>query len=350
MKMGKEVYELSLGSADVAIVSSDYVTDKLLSVRDNIAVLSQMYKSIKMPSGFKQAKAPACNSSTLTVTYVAEGSTVPLSNYTFVSNDVVPFKQGIHVAIDQESIKQAGNALIDYVSEEMGSKLNQVLETQAMTVCLDLRLGTLTNSDFVGGTLATATGSVPIFEILTVGGGATISQVNYAEGKIQLSSSVSTATITFSYANKVQTSGLYMSPANYGTIKVRDVLNMRATLSANSIHADCVFLSDADVSEFAYDAGNLFNPVVEDDLNGMIGKLLDLKVLSSNVIPQGNAIIVQGDRLGYDVQGRGLFAVSKYEPSEDSYHIWSYSENRFSDGDSFAVCLITNGQANAGSI
>ena len=87
-------------------------------------------------------------------------------------------------------------------------------------------------------------------------GGATILQVDYAEGKVLLDSSVATATVTFTYASKVQTSNLYISPSNYGTIKVRDVLDLRASLSANSIHADCVFLSDKDVSEFAFDAAN----------------------------------------------------------------------------------------------
>jgi hypothetical protein len=177
-----------------------------------------------------------------------------------------------------------------------------------------------------------------------------ISSVDYYDGKILLSSSVSTGTVTFLYSDRCKSSSLYVDAVDPGTLTIYDILNIRGSLIANSMRPDVVIVHPVDLPDIFLSqeaAGNAFIPSKqyankEDLLAGEVGQIVDLKLLSSLYAPEGVAIVADSKRLGWDIIKRDLTGTAEVKPEKDQtwYHLWA--EREFAVSDDSAIGVVVN--------
>ncbi len=342
----KEIKELSLGSIDVAAISSDYVTPKVLTVRNGNMVLSQLFQEVQLPKGNRRGIIPSIPSATLTVNYdVPEGSTLSESAYSYNASTVSTKKSGIYIAVDKEAFGTS-QPFLDQLASEMGTSLAQSDELRAQTVILDLRVGRITTWE--GGTLGTS-GLTPIIEIQSVSG-ATVSSVDYYDGKVLLTGSITEATVTFTYSNRCGTVGTNqcVDAINKGVLSLDDLLNLRAVMNANSIRSDVFLLNDDDLKSFLYDSSvSCFVSVRQytdrsNVLNGEMGQIGDTKILVSRYVPSGVGILVDSLRIGYDVVSKKLWSSVENKLDYDQIRIRCWEDHEYAIGDTLSVGLVVN--------
>ena len=342
---GKE--ELALVSADVAAITGQDIADTILELAYPKFVLSQLYKKVKIPDGHKSVVVPLRPSASILVSQnVTEGSSITLSSYSFTGQTVSASKQGIRCEINNEALESSKRELLNDLFSEASNEWARVQELNGLTVCLDLKIGTI--SSWTGGTLGSST-FTPIINILTASSGVTITNVDYPDGKVALASSVSAGTVTFTYSNMAKNNGLYSAVKDAGTLSVWDVFKLRSSLCANSVNPDVVLVNDIDLPTMLYspDVSDFLISIKEYTsqdgiLNGEIGLLPPLRVLSSPLAPQGAVLILDSSRLGFNCFKRELEG-SKEDRSEiDSvwYHLWS--ENTFVVADTLAIGVLVN--------
>jgi len=189
-------------------------------------------------------------------------------------------------------------------------KLAEELDLRAQTIALDLKSGTITS--WTGGTLGSTT-LTPIVSISSVSPGATVSAVDYYDGKVLLSSSVPAATVTFLYSDRCKSSGLVVDASEKSKLTTWDLLKLRSTLLAASVSPDIVIVNSNEITTLLYD--------------------------------EGAAIMVDSSRFGYQVIKRELEAKKEDRPELDRtwYHLWT--EREFAVTDDNAIGIVVNAKA-----
>jgi len=341
---GKE--ELALGSADVAAITGQDIADTILELAYPKFVLSQLYKKVKIPDGHKSVVVPLRPSATINVSQnVVEGTSIALSSYSFTGQTISASKQGIRFEINNEALESTKRNLLEDLFHEASNEWAKVQELNGLTVCLDLRTGTI--DTWTGGTLGGTT-FTPIISIVSIGSG-TISNVDYYKGSVVLTGSISAGTVTFLYSNMAKNSGLYSAVKDAGTLGIWDVFKLRSSLCANSVNPDVVLVNDVDLPTMLYspDVSDSLISIKEytsqdDILNGEIGLVPPLRLFSSPLIMQGAAIVLDSKRLGFNCIKRELEGTKEEKSEIDStwYHLWS--ENSFVVADNLSVGVLVN--------
>ena len=334
-----------LGKADVEAVSGESVSKVMLKAVNSKLVFDQLFKNEELPNGFSSGVVPNAPTTALTINVnIGAGNSLSESGYTYNGTTVTPIKNGLYIAIDNESIKVSSNPLMNNLVNEMSSALAREMDKEASTVLLGITAVTLTT--FTDGTIGAC--STPVLEIVSVNGG-TIASVDYEKGSIILDASIP-STITYTYSSVANGTGYHMASTSAKTISIKDVLTMRGSLNANSIHPDVLIINDIDVTNFVYDTqtDGLISYSKDARYNGEIASLLDLSILTSDLLPQGIAVLVDSSRSGYSITGnRGkVFSTVQDKLDLDQKHLRVYSEVGYSLGDTKSVGIITNGQTN----
>ena len=356
-----EYVELALGTADVANISGVDVSKSILEKSQLKGIFQQLYKSRIVPEGNLIFKYPKSPSSSLVVSQnVSPNSSIGVSGYQFNAGTINPRKNGLRVELSLESIEDASSSNIDLVEKminEISNEVRAVNDARAFTVCLDIQSNTLTESDFTGGTLAAST-LKPILEIIssTFNTGS-ISSWDSADGKILLSSSITSGTLIYSYSNQARLNSQYQNCGTPQTITLADIFTMRSKMRGNSIYPDIVLLNDNDFDNLfiTSELGGLWVGVDSykgnsEPLIGEIGKLLDLKVLCGcTLVPEGISVLVDSSRLGYEAVFRSDVKV-EFLPENFSKGIHLWDERDYGISDTLAVGLVVNGNSLAANL
>jgi hypothetical protein len=208
-----------------------------------------------------------------------------------------------------EAIESPTRIVFDDLLLEGSREWAKVLEERASTVALDIESSSITT--WSGGTLG-STSLTPIIGVTSVNG-ATIQSVDYYDGKVLLTGSITGASVTFTHGNRCSTlgTGLVKDATIKGSLTLDDVLSLSNTMTAYTVHPDILFVHNIDLRNLAKDTEfqNYFAPG-ESKTKGAIGKALDLIVVASGILPEGLAILVDSERLGWDVHKRDLEVVT----------------------------------------
>ena len=346
----RELTELAgLGTADVQAITPKIISKTVDSVSRKKAVVSQIFRENRDLEKTKGRTIVLPNvTESITVESVSEGSSVSTSStISYTGTTVEVSKFGIRLEIDNEALETPVRDVLKDFLFEAGRKLAEELDLRAQTIALDLKSGTITS--WTGGTLGSTT-LTPIVSISSVSPGATVSAVDYYDGKVLLSSSVPAATVTFLYSNRCKSSGLVVDASEKSKLTTWDLLKLRSTLLATSVNPDIAIVNSNEITTLLYDPdvptlfvnAKLYN---KDLINGEIGMVADLKLVESPLVPEGAAIMVDSSRLGYHVIKRDLEAKQedRVEIDRTWYHLWT--EREFAVTDDNAIGIVVNAKA-----
>lgn len=344
----KEVHELGLGTADVAAITGKAIAKTIEEVARGETKFAQLYRVNKdlMADGTPpQIQFPKKGTGIAVTWGAAPGASIAPSSFSYDAVTVQTVKSGVRLEFTNEALKQALRDVIKDHIYEAGLVYAETIDDVAMSTALGLTPQTLTITTGSIGTLTNA----PVVKIVSVTGG-TILNVEYDTGKVVLAASVPACTVVAQYAAVPKGTGLWVGATTPGSLTAKDVSRAKAKMVTNHRYPDVLLFNDADYASLLFDPNMKFVDVSaygdrEPVLNGEIGKALGMKVLTSSRIPQGNAVLVDSKRLGYDVHRRELSGVREDKPEFDSvwYHFWA--ERNFGLTDSFAVALVCNAQA-----
>jgi len=195
--------------------------------------------------------------------------------------------------------------------------------------------------------------STPIIYVSTVGVGtdsATVDSVQYDTGVMCINASVSAGTATAYYSSVLNGTTMWVGSTTAGSLIPKDIQRVKGKMAGQYRHPNVLIISPKDYASLLFDAQAKFVDASvygnnEPLLNGEVGKLLGMKVIPSDRMKSGNALLIDTERLGYDVRKRELEGVRQEKPEYDSvyYHFWG--ERNFGLADSFAVGAVVNAQS-----
>jgi len=343
----KEIVELALGTADVQAITPKVIAKTIDDVARNEVVFTQLFRENKdfLRSPGRRLEIPKLEDNIVVSSDVGENTTLPPSSFSYDALTVDVAKFGVRLEIPKEVLESTARDLLKDAVYMVGKKYADELDKRAQTIALDLKTGSITS--WSGGTLGSTT-LTPVISISSVPSGATVSSVDYYSGKVLLTSSISSGTLTFLYSDRCRSNGFYLDANTKQYLKIWDVLNLRSTLISNSIHPDVLLVHPSEVTTLLYDPDTQTLFVHErlyagkdDKLNGELGQIVDLKVVSSANVPEGVGILVDSSRLGYDVIKRDLDGNEEIKPDYDSvfYHFWAEREMAVSDDNAIGVIV-----------
>ena len=339
----KEKVELALSTINVTAITPKVIAPIIDDVARADVVVAQLFKPIRdlVNTSGRKLEIPIYKNYISISSDVAEGNTVPASSFSYDATTIQVAKFGIRVDFQKEAIESPQRDILKDAVYMTGKEFANELDLRAETILLDLKVGTI--STFSGGTLG-STSLTPIIDVKTLSAG-TISSVDYYDGKVLLASSIAACTVTFTYSNRCSTLGtsLLQDATGKQTLTVSDVFTLKNSMVDKTIAPDVMLLNSKDMKNLLADASfqNLFEYTDDKKYNGEIGKLLDLTLVSSKILPEGVAILVESDRLGYEVIKRDLTSYEEalYDYDNVAYHMWSEREYGVSDANAVGVVV-----------
>jgi hypothetical protein len=328
-------------------VNQEFISDKVLNLRNNKIVFSQLFEQIKQPNRFDFTKVPITLGS-VEVNIIPVGSTVPISSISFDSATVRPAKYGCAISVNKEAISSCSR-LTDILINELSTAIAKDSDTRAKDVALTIGYETITT--FSGGTLGQSSNTPLLGVISSSIGTISISTIDFYSGKVLLSSSLDSGTIVFSYSSL--NNGQVVN--GQGSLNINSILTLRGQMLSNSVHPTVCIVNHKDVPPILLSNSALFLPKQSYNnntklLNGEIGSIVDLKLLTSPLVPSGNIILIDVNRLGYNVVASGLKTDVISQPASDSYLFQSLISDEFVLADSLAVGLVVNGSSMSGDL
>ena len=344
----KTIEELGLGTADVAAITGKAIASTIEEVARGESKFAQLYKinkDLMADSTPQQIQFPKKGTGIAVTWGATPGSSISASSFAYDAVTVTTTKSGLRLEFTNESLKQALRDVIKDHVYEGGIVWAETIDDVASSIMLGL---TSETAVITTGSLGTFS-NTPVYNITAVGAG-TIGNVQYDTGVVTMAASIALGTITAKYANTPKGTTLWVGATNPGSLRAFDIARVKAKMVANHRHPNVLLFNDADYASLLFDTQVKFVDVSaygskEAVMNGEIGKLMGLKVITSTRIPQGNAILVDTNRLGYDVHRRELSGVREDKPEFDSvwYHFWA--ERNFGVVDTLAVGLVCNAQS-----
>ena len=341
----KDLAELALDTSDVAAITGKAIADAILEVARQQNVFAQLFKENRDLIGEgkpRQISFPTKGTGISVEWDVSAGASVSPSSFAYSAVTISVKKQGIQLQFTNEALEQALRDVIEDHIYEAGLEYAEAADKAAQTIMLDLKTETLS---ITGGSLGTLS-NTPVIKIDSVSGG-TIKSVEYDTGVVTLTGSVSAATVVAVYSNRLKTTGMWVSASTAGSLSPRDIMRARAKLIGKYRNPNVVIINPVDLATLFFDTNaKLVDASVyggrEPLLNGELGKLFGMKVLMSTGAPEGVAILVDTNRLGYDVIRRDLKGIRKEKPSVDSVFYYFWGERNFGVTDDYAVGAVIN--------
>ena len=274
------------------------------------------------------------------------GESISPSTFSYEGVTIYPAKFGARLEVNTEALTSPSRDIIKDILQETALDWAEELEYRAQTVALDLKAGTITS--WSGGTLGSTT-LTPIVSIVSSElESGSVSSVDYYDGKVLLSTSISTGTVIFLYSNRCRESSLFIDAASPGSLTVNDILNLRGSLVANSLRPDVVIVHPIDLPDiFESATGNVFISLRQyssrdNILKGEVGQIVDLRLLTSPYAPEGIAIVADSKRLGWDIIKRDLKASTELRPDKDQTWIHLWAEREFAVSEDNAIGILVN--------
>lgn len=346
----KNIQELALGTADVAAITPKVIASAILEVARGETVFAQFFKSNRdiVGEGKPHEIVFPKKGTGISVSWgVSPASTIASSTFTYDATTIRVSKGGIRLEFSNESLEAAMRDVIKDHIYEAGLEWAEQIDRVAKTVMLDLKSSIHTHTGAVGVSTLTV-GSGAILEIKSLVGN-TISGVDYYDGKIIIASTMPSCTVTYTYSNLTTANTMVVSVAAAQTITPWDMWMAKNKLVSQKRHPNYFIINDVDLPGFIYDQKLKFLDVsaygsTEAIKNGEVGKVLGLSIVTSVLAPEGAGIVIDSERMGYDVHKRDLrgYREDKYEYDSVWYHFWS--ERGFGVVDNLAVALVVGGK------
>jgi hypothetical protein len=344
----KNITELALGTADVSAITAKAIASSIEEVARGQCKIGQLFKvnTDLMADGTPQQIQFPKKGTGIAVSWgVSPNNSIASSSFAYDSFTITTSKAGLRLEFTNEALKQALRDVIKDHIYEGGLVYAETIDDVATSIMLDLKSQTAT----ITATSVGAFTNYPVFKLVSSTGG-TISSIEYDTGSIILNGSIAVSTITSLYANNPKGTTLWVGATSPGSLTVKDISRVKAKMATQHRFPDVLLFNDADYASLIFDSNVKFVDVSaygkdETILNGEIGKIIGLKCITSTRIPQGNAILVASQRLGYDVHRRDFEGVREDRPEFDAvwYHFWG--ERNFGVADTLAVGLVCNAQS-----
>lgn len=348
----KDIQELALGTADVAAITPTLISRAIMEVARGEVVFAQFFRPNRDLVGLgtpHEISFPKKGTGITTSWGISPGGTVNASSMTYDATTIRVSKGGIRLEFTNEALESAMRDVIKDHIYDAGLEWAEQIDGVAKTVMLDLTAGGATFTAGVGTVGVTVSAYAPFLSILTVVGN-TIDYVDYYDGGIIFKSSAPSSTVTLLYANKPNSNTMTVEVQSQQTLSPWDMWQAKNKIIAQKRHPDFFIMNDLDLPGFIYDQKLKFLDTSaygsrDAIMNGEVGKVLALRIVTSVLAPEGAGIVIDSSRLGYDVHKRDLrgYREDKYEYDSVWYHFWS--ERGFGVTDDLAIALVVGGYA-----
>jgi len=280
-------------------------------------------------------------------------ATVGIETYTCTTISLK--KIGGYLDVTREAIKFAMRDVLRDNIYETGMQYKEIIDNAAY---YNLMHGGYTiaaeESETMptGSSIGTLTKNViQINSIVPAGAKQTIDAIDYCNGTIYFKSSMDVGTTI--YFREGQTPGLCVSAARPGStatgVTAWGLLSGKAAMIAQGREPDVAVLSYSDLPNLLYDEKVNFLDASaytshEPLYNAEVGKLWGMKIVTeSRRLPQGCAILIDKDRMGYDVHKQDLTSYRDDVYEKDAVSYYFYSERGFGVMDTLALCKVVGG-------
>jgi len=350
----KGIEELALGTADVAAITPKVISKTLEEVARGKTIFAQFFKQNRdlvgpnTPHEIVFAK----KSTGITTSWgVSPGQSIAPSSFAYDAVTIRVSKGGTRLEFTNEALEAAMRDVIKDHIYEAGLQWAEQIDNVAKTVMLDIKQRT---ASFEGGTgtlsYTVSASYAPILEIISVNGN-TIDKVDYYDGVVYFKATAPASTFVYTYAYRPNSNTMTLEVKAAKTISAWDMLQAKNKIVGNNRNPDFFLMNPADLPGLLYDASLKFLDKSaygssEAIVNGEIGKVFGMKVVTSTRVPEGVGIALDSSRLGYDVIKRELngYREDKYEYDSVWYHLWT--ERGFGVVDDLAVAIVVGGRAN----
>ena len=349
----KDIQELALGTIDVQAITPTLIASGIMEVARGEVVFAQFFRPNRDLVGLgkpHELSFPKKGTGITTSWGISPGGTVTASSMTYDATTIRVSKGGIRLEFTNESLEAAMRDVIKDHIYDAGLEWAEQIDGVAKTVMLSLvaATGTLTGAVAVSGVTVTST-LKPILSI-TANVGNTIDYVDYYDGVVWYKSTMPAATVSFLYASRPNSNTMTVEVQGQQTISPWDMWQTKNKIIAQKRHPDFFIMNDLDLPGFIYDQNLKFLDTSaygsrEAIMNGEVGKVLALRIVTSVLAPEGAGIVIDSSRMGYDVHKRDLrgYREDKYEYDSVWYHFWS--ERGFGVADDLALALVVGGYA-----
>jgi len=356
-----DIEELGVGdieSADVAAITPQVIAAAFEEVVHKKCVWAQLFKVNKdiLNKPGKEVIFPGATAGGAFKVGVSEntdittvsGASVGLGAYNTVSIGVT--KIGGYMNITREAVKFAMRDVIKDEIYETGLQYKEAIDDMAYNQLMYGANDEQTPSTVTFTSLSVVDlGQTNILEVVSLASDQPLTAIDYVNGKAYFSAAA-TGTIQFRYGVKP---GLSRSSARAGTtstgITAWGVLDAKAAMISQGRDPDVVVMNYNAVPNLLYDVKVNFLDVSaygsnEPLYNAEVGKLWGLKVVTeSRHLPNGAAVLVDKDRMGWDVHKEELTSYREDVYKKDAVSYYFYAERGFGVKDTLALALVLGG-------
>lgn len=352
--MARSIQDLALGTADVAAITPKVISATIEEVARGKRVFAQLFKEntdLMRTAGLEIA-FPKKGTGISASFDVSPNTSIAPSSFAYDATTIRVKKAGIRLEFTTESLESALRDVIKDHIYEAGIVYAETIDDRAITQALNLTSVTAT----VPAASSIITGSYPIWAVTSMTG-ATLTGIDYAKGSIFTSAagSVTPGTITYTYAKRCYETTMYVDAVDDNTLKTWDLLQSRAKLLGQNYSPNVAIVHDDDIPSLLYDEKLKFLDASayggrEAILNGEIGKVFGLKVITTTRTSSGHVVYADTSKLGYYVKKRELRGYREDKPEFDAiwYHMWS--EGDFGVVNDAAVAISVNHGPTSGSL
>jgi len=358
-----EIEELAgntITSADVAAITPEIIAEAFTEIAHKGCVFEQFYKPNRdiLNKPGKQVVFPGAKASGGFTIGVPENTDIRNLNASigiekYTGTTIAIEKVGGYLNITRESIKYSLRDVIKDNIYEVGLQYKEAIDDMAYYQMMfgAYKLPSETSTTITAGnSIAALTG--PVLNISSISFGAsTLRAIDYANGSIYLTATLAAdATIWYYTASKPGLAVNSAQPESTSTgVTAWGILSGKTKMVAQGRNPKVVVMSDNDVPNLLYDEKVNFLSADayggrEPLMNAEIGKLWGLKVVTeSRHLPDGAAILIDTDRMGYNVYKEELEVYRDPAYERDAVSYYAYAERGFGVKDTLALCLVLGG-------
>jgi len=356
----EELSGSSIGTAEVAAITPKVIAAAFEEIVHKKCVWAQLYKVNKdiLNKPGKQVVFPGATAAGGFTVGVPEktdirtlNSTVGIASYNGVTIPV--YKVGGYLDITREAIKFAMRDVIKDNIYEVGLQYKEAIDDVAYN---QMMFGQNKAPSHTATTLSAGSSicalSSPILQINSISFGAsTLEAIDYVDGSLYTTATLAAdATIWYTVASKPGIARWSAQPGSLDSgVTAWGILDAKAAMIAKGRDPNVVVMSYNDIPNLLYDEKVNFLDASaygnnEPLFNAEVGKLWGLKVITeSRHLPEGAAILVDTDRMGWDVHKEELTSYRDDVYEKDAVSYYFYAERGFGVKDTYALALVLGG-------
>jgi N4-gp56 family major capsid protein len=349
----------TITSSDVAAITPEIISEAFTAIAHKKVVFAQLFKTNRdiLNKPGKQVVFPGATAAGGFTIGVPENTDITGLNASigiesYNGTTITITKIGGYLNITRESIKYAMRDVIKDNIYEVGLQYKEAIDDMAYYTLI---YGQYTSASAQKATISTGSSigalasNVLYISAITTNPG--VEAVDYVDGSIYFTSTLTSDCIVTFYT--VTKPGIYVRSAQRKSssegITAWGLLEAKATMIGYGRDPKVAVMSFADIPNLLYDDKVDFLDSSayggrEPLMNAEIGKLWGLKIITeSRRLPRGVALVVDTDRMGYDVikEDLEIFRDPVYERDAVSYY--AYAERGFGVKDTLALAVVLGG-------